>query len=191
MLTPSGAFSPGLLSAAAVAAGGTLGPIGGILVSTGHMAFELPYLILLSFLLSNVRDALMKYKRVLSIIVLAFATFFAYGLVNGGGMPKVTVTDAFLAGLVFTASNVYFLLWWVTVGLPLVEMGSTSKKHFAAMYASHVWMDFLWLALLAAAGKLLFSVALSKIFNVALAALMMLFAIDIVLKSFTNRGILP
>jgi len=191
MLTPSGAFSPGLLSAAAVAAGSTLGPLGGILVSAGHMAFELPYLVLLSFLLSNIRNTLLKYKKILSIIVLAFATFFAYGLVNGGNMPKVSVTDAFLAGLVFTASNVYFLLWWVTVGLPLVEMGSASKKHFIAMYASHVWMDFLWLALLAVAGKLLFSIALSKIFNIALAALMMLFAIDIVLKSFTDKGILP
>ncbi len=191
MLTPSGAFSPGLLSAAAVASGTALGPLGGVLVSAGHVAFELPYLVLLSVLLSSIRKVLLRFKKVLSIIVLAFATFFAYGLLSGGSMPKVTISDAFLAGLVFTASNVYFLLWWVTVGLPLVEIGSVSRKHFLVMYASHAWMDFLWLTLLAAAGQLLFSIALSKVFNIALASLMMLFAIDIVLKSFINRGILP
>ncbi len=191
LVTPSGALSPGLLSAAAVASGATLGALGGLMVSLGHVAVELPYLLVLTTMLSGIRETLLKYKKILSLIVLAFATFFAYGLVSGGGVPKVTVTDALLAGIFFTASNVYFLLWWVTVGLPLVEMASASKKHFVTMYLSHVWMDFAWLTLLSVMGKALFVAAMSKLFNVALAMLMMLFAVDITLKSFIGKGFLP
>jgi threonine/homoserine/homoserine lactone efflux protein len=190
LVTPSGALSPGLLSAAAIAAGTSLGPLGGLLVALGHTLVELPYVGVLALTLSKVREKLTKFKKPLSLLVLAFALFFAWGTV-GSGMPKIGVTDALVAGVVFTASNFYFLLWWATVGLPLLEKASVSRKHFVTMYVSHVWMDYVWLALLAAFGYALARSVIGPYFNAALALLMVIFALDVVLKSFTGKGILP
>ncbi|WP_238374136.1 LysE family transporter [Ignicoccus hospitalis] len=188
LVTPSGAFSPGLLSASAVAAGAGSGVLGGIAVATGHVLFELPYVFLLTKTLGKVKNVLDKYNKVLALVVFAFALFFAKGLLESPDMPKVTVNDALMAGFVFTAFNAYFLLWWVTVGLPLVEAASLSTTTFVAMYLSHVWMDYVWLAALAALGG---SVANFTLINYILAALLMLFAVDVVTKSFFGKGILP
>jgi len=60
------------------------------------------------------------------------------------------------------------------------------------MYTSHVWMDYVWLALLAAAGgaaKLLGPYY--SLFNYALAAMLVLFAVDIALKTYFNKKLLP
>ena len=193
LVTPSGAFSPGVLSAAAIAAGATLGPVGGLIVSTGHVAFELPYVFALSKLMGRLRPIIKRLEKPLSIIVLAFAIFFAWGLLGGSsGMRKVNVSDAFLAGFVFTASNAYFLLWWATVGLPLIELTEGRLDRFLVMYASHAWLDYLWLGLLAGIGNVSTLLGPYKgLFNLALAALLLIFAIDIVLKSFTGRSLLP
>ncbi len=193
LITPSGAFSPGVLSAAAVAAGTSLGVMGGLMVSTGHVAFELPYVFLLSKLMGRLGPVIKRLEKPLSIIVLAFAIFFAWGLVEGGSASvKINLNDAFLAGFVFTASNAYFLLWWATVGLPLIEMTAGRLDKFAVMYASHAWMDYLWLGLLAAIGNVTKLLGpYEVIFNLALASMLIVFATDIVLKSFTGKSLLP
>jgi len=191
VVTPSGALSPGLLSASAVAAGLVSGPLGGLAVAFGHMAFELPYVFLLSKAIGKVRGHLERFKKVLGLVVFLFTLFFAQGLLTSAGMPNVNVSDALLAGFVFTASNFYFLLWWATVGIPLIEMASESTKNFAIMYLSHVWMDYAWLALLAGLGRAMTLLGGAVYLNVALAILLMVFGVDVLLKSFVGKGILP
>jgi len=192
LITPSGALSPGLLSASAVAAGTSLGMLGGLLVALGHTLFELPYVFLLSLMTSKIKRIAEKYGKVLNAVVIAFALFFAWGLIEGGGSAKVTVSDALLAGFLFTASNAYFLLWWATVGFPLVEAVEGRIERFGLMYLSHVWMDYVWLAVLAAAGgaaKILGPYY--NLFNYALALLLIVFSIDIALRTYLNRRLLP
>jgi len=191
VVTPSGALSPGLLSASAVAVGAASGPIGGLAVALGHMAFELPYVFLLSRTIGKISSQLQRFKKLLGIIVFGFVLFFVKGLIESPTMPSVSVSDAFLAGFAFTAFNFYFLLWWATVGLPLVELASTDKKSFMLMYASHVWMDYIWLAALAALGSTAYLMGGLTYLNYVLAALLMLFGIDVLLKSLFDKGILP
>ena len=191
VVTPSGALSPGLLSASAVAVGLTSGPLGGLAVALGHMAFELPYVFLLSRAVGKIRPQLERFKKALGVLVFAFALFFAEGLLSSPSMPKVNVSDAFLAGFAFTAFNFYFLLWWATVGLPLVELAAESKKNFAVMYLSHVWMDYVWLAILAGIGSTASLIGGMAYLNYALAIMLVVFGLDVLLKSFFNKGILP
>ncbi|UXD21356.1 lysine transporter LysE [Ignicoccus pacificus DSM 13166] len=192
LITPSGALSPGLLSASAVAAGASLGVLGGLLVALGHTLFELPYVFVLSTMMGRIKRIAEKYGKVLNAIVIAFALFFAWGLIEGGGSASVSVSDALAAGFIFTASNAYFLLWWATVGFPLVEEIAGSPRRFAVMYTSHVWMDYVWLALLAAVGgasRLLGPYY--SLFNYALAAMLVIFALDIALRTYLNKKLLP
>src|SRR5919108_382482 len=57
-----------------------------------------------------------------------------------------------IVGIIFTAMNPFFLIWWLTVGLKLV---SDSVYLFGViegvliLFLFHIWMDYVWLALTA------------------------------------------
>jgi len=207
MVTPSGALSPGPLSASAVAAGAVLGPAAGLLIALGHMAFELPYVAALTKWAELLTRVARRYEKPMALAVAAFIYYFALGLAAEAaailnGKPPIdpqaaaiatTPLGAVATGVALTAFNPYFLLWWATVGLPLVQAAAENgPKGFAAMYTSHVWMDYAWLTLLAALGAGLSRLAgLYAALLAALAATLAAFATDILLKAYTGRKLLP
>ncbi len=206
LITPSGALSPGPLSASAVALGAKLGFMGGLVEAVGHTLFELPYVALLVRGYGGVRRFIERYERVMTLVVVGFLVWFGILLLRdaaraaaGGIETNVSVTagsllDAALIGLALTGGNVYFLLWWLTVGLPLVrDAAREGAAGFAVMYASHVWMDYAWLGLLAAAGGLarLLSPQLYAGVLAALALLLLVFAADIAVRTYLGRRLLP
>ena len=207
MVTPSGALSPGPLSAMAVALGAKMGVNAGIAMAFGHMLFEAPYVALLIRGYSSVSRILEKYGRILNALVIAFIAWFSYMLMRDGlraiiahsiaSASAATATgmlDALIAGVVLTGANAYFLLWWVTVGLPLIrDAAALGPAGFAVMYSAHVWMDYAWLALLAAGGgaaKLLGPEAYGALL-IILAILLLIFAADIAARSYAGKRILP
>ncbi|MCC6020698.1 MAG: LysE family translocator [Thermoproteaceae archaeon] len=162
VITPSGALSPGPLTAAAVALGSSRGWRAGLAVATGHAAFELPYVMALSYALAALDVGRLRIP--LSLAASAAIFLFACLLVRDavrvlrgagvipGGQPGAL--GPFLAGLALTALNPYFLLWWASVALPLVaRLGACPPHVFAAVYAAHVWVDYLWLSLMALLGS--------------------------------------
>ncbi|KSW11637.1 hypothetical protein CF15_02070 [Pyrodictium occultum] len=205
-LTPSGALSPGPLSASAVAVGALLGPLGGVLVALGHMLFELPYVALLVKWAERFEGVLRRLEKPLDVAVAAFIAYFAYGLfqsaaaaLHGAGMEGAGVAvgggalGAIATGLALTGLNPYFLAWWVTVALPLVRGAAAhGAKGFAAMYLGHVWMDYAWLALLAAAGAGLSRMTgLYAALLAGLGVLLLAFAADMLARSLAGRRLLP
>jgi len=63
-----------------------------------------------------------------------------------------------LVGLVFTAINPFFIIWWATVGSLLVAQALRLGAFIGvlAMFGAHIWMDYAWLggtASLASRGK--------------------------------------
>ncbi|MCE4612243.1 MAG: LysE family translocator [Desulfurococcales archaeon] len=163
-VTPSGALSPGPLSAGAVAIGGFTGVLGGLAVALGHTLAELPYVLLLVKSVESARRFVERWRLPLNVVVGAFLVFFAVGLVEaawsawhgslGFAAPRIaSLYSAVGYGAVLTLFNPYFLAWWVTVGYPLVN--DSSRKGYrgvAVMYLSHVWMDYVWLGLLSWSG---------------------------------------
>ena len=165
-LTPSGALSPGPLTASAVAAGAALGAVGGLLVALGHMIVEVPYVALLASSYRRIRSAVERRSRYMVAVAAAFMLFFAALLAvdayralrgdtsilaAGRGGGALGIAGSLAAGVMLTCCNPFFLLWWVTVGLPLVE-GSAALgwRGFAVMYVVHVSFDYAWLGGLAA-----------------------------------------
>lgn len=167
VVSSSGALSPGPLTFANLALGAKGGLKSGLLVATGHILFELPYVILLAFFFTSIQGLLtLPYFRVgLTVFMIAFILFFAYlvfkdvfqlseeslSVDKAVNLGSVALSNPLLAGFLLTGLNPYFLLWWGTVGLTLIEGALTFGllAGLATMYVSHIWLDFAWLGLTA------------------------------------------
>ncbi|MET1102041.1 MAG: LysE family transporter [Pyrodictiaceae archaeon] len=86
--------------------------------------------------------------------------------------------EAVIAGTLFTGGNPYFLAWWITIGLPLIRGAARNgATGFIAMYSSHVWIDYVWLAALAGLSGLLSKIAaIYAWLLIGLAAMLLYFA---------------
>ncbi|ABL89006.1 Lysine exporter protein (LYSE/YGGA) [Pyrobaculum islandicum DSM 4184] len=195
LITPSGAFSPGPLTASAVALGATRGWRAGLYVAAGHMAFELPYVTALVYAFSKINVE--TYKLPLTVAALAFILYFTYLLLRDAwriargrppAIPTSKFTNPLVAGIALTALNPYFLLWWITVAGPIVaELAAQPPYVFAAVYAAHVWMDYLWLVLMASLGNAASRLLSAKgyaAFLAALAIMLLYFGVELLRKLF-------
>ena len=202
LISPSGALSPGPLSTSAVILGARgRGLREGLLVALGHTAFELPYVYLLVRSITYV-SAIHEAREALTLVSAAFIFFFAYMTLRDalrGARPGAgnegPVYGAFAAGLLLTGLNPFFLAWWPSVAMPILEdTAMLGGVGFAAMYASHVWYDFAWLGLLAYAGRKGTEALEGRLYGILLglfAAMLMVFGADMLLRTFMGYGVLP
>jgi threonine/homoserine/homoserine lactone efflux protein len=204
VVSPSGALSPGPLTIATITLGARGGWKSGALVAFGHMMFELPYVVMLTVAFNTMKIFLESLKALILCTGVAIILYFAYMIFrdvfkgfrienakSGGKVSRSPIA----VGFTFTAFNVFFLMWWISIGLSLItrifEMGIASV---IIMYPVHVWIDFAWLSLVAEAsrrGTRLLSEKGYRVLMTLLGALMVLFAINILLKSFLGFAILP
>jgi len=210
VITASGALSPGPLTIMTMASGIKRGWKVGLIIATGHMIIELPYVILLALVLDTARAFLDNFviKSSLAIITICFMGYFAYLLLldyirlsKGINIDKsIDMTliniNPLAIGIIFTLFNPYFLLWWATLGLELVKrsiiLGLITGIIY--LYALHVWMDYAWLTFIAYASsrgvKYLGSRGY-RILLLALALMLILFAVNMASLTFLNLPILP
>lgn len=156
-VTASGALSPGPLTFAAVFGGRSSGVRYGLLEALGHMIFELPLFLFLSlgFSAALVSPDVPKYVSALGGgSLLAYAALTFKELLSGSSQTNLSMssTHPVVVGFALTALNPYFLAWWFSAGVKLVAdilLYSSSPIFLLLSYAIHVWMDYLWLALIA------------------------------------------
>jgi len=205
LLTISGAFAPGPLSFSAIIVGGRSGVLGGIFIALGHMLFELPYVLALLWFEENVVKAIEAAKQVMVVVAAAFIFYFAYLTAKTATFEGVnSVTESrlgrllrmhpILVGFVLTAFNPYFLLWWVSVGYPIVTAMASNLPLVPLIYTAHVSLDYLWLGLLAFLGgssaRLLSSKAYGYFMRL-LALVLALFGVDLLARTFLGVPLLP
>jgi threonine/homoserine/homoserine lactone efflux protein len=154
VVTASGALAPGPAFFANIAQGTKSGAKGGLAFSVGHTIFEFSLVILLAFTLQTVaNEPLIK----LVVGVAGGAALLIFGFLQirkaltpktaFSNMEKIPSKNPLLLGVLFTGLNPYFIIWWLTAGMPLIE-NALSLASFAGvliMYVSHVWMDYAWL----------------------------------------------
>ncbi len=161
MISATGAFAPGPLTIATIIVGSKGGLKEGVKMTMGHAMFEFPYVIALTMFLSSIKSTLeLRAVRIaLMLAILSFTIYFAYLTIKDGFRILKHGVDydlnrhmpsSILIGLLYTGLNPHFLIWWPTVGLPIVigiiEIGLWTLP---LVYLAHVSLDFIWLPLIA------------------------------------------
>lgn len=207
LVSASGALSPGPLTITTLTLGSRYGWKGGVMVALGHTLIEFPYVIILYFFLSSV-EALIK-GAIGHVITLAGASvvlFFAVltirdalSSLRSGITPSTNTRSALrhpvVVGALFTSLNVWFLIWWLSIGLGLISLvTSMGLIGVFTIFLSHVWLDYLWLGLVAEAGKRGAKLVGSKGYGILMCVLgiaLALFGVNMVLRRFLLITILP
>ncbi|MEM0353083.1 MAG: LysE family transporter [Archaeoglobaceae archaeon] len=152
-ISSSGALAPGPLSAATATIGVQKGWKGGFMVSLGHFVVEAPIVFLIAFFVSLATiDALMKPLAILGGGMLILFGYLTIKSALSKERSKVkTNFNPFLTGVLLTALNPFFIAWWFSVGSMLVVDSTILFGSLGAvlLLASHVWIDFAWLSLIA------------------------------------------
>jgi threonine/homoserine/homoserine lactone efflux protein len=148
----SGVMAPGPVTAVTLG----MGPgnrHAGILVALGHGIVELPLMLLIMAGVGQVfKEPWVRVAIGLAggaMMLLMGAGMLADARKAGDVAPKAARRGPLLTGIVLSAGNPYFLLWWATIGLALAtratELGIVAFGLFAVLH----WLcDAVWLEVL-------------------------------------------
>jgi threonine/homoserine/homoserine lactone efflux protein len=148
----SGALAPGSVTAAAIGMG-SRNRFAGTLIALGHGAIEFPLMVLLIF---GFGELLTRPSVEVGIglvgggflVFLAIQMFRDWGRVADGS-AGATQGGPFMAGILLSGGNPYFLIWWATVGLTLVTTAQGFGVWAFVLFALVHWScDLIWLTLL-------------------------------------------
>ena len=150
----SGVVQPGALTAATISAG-TRHRWAGTWAAIGHGLVELPLVILIIHGL----DDIIKLPKVkigiglaggVFLLIMAISLFFSIGR-PGGGQARGSAKrrHPLWTGVILSAGNPYFLLWWATIGLGLATRAEKLGMMAFALFAAIHWsLDLIWLTAL-------------------------------------------
>jgi threonine/homoserine/homoserine lactone efflux protein len=154
LVTASGAFAPGPLFFGTLIHGTKTGVRAGIWSALGHMTVEFPLVLVLALGLLNA-SAQPVVRQVISLLGgAALLIFGGFQLRDAWRGKRSEVkknqrlpANSLALGIVFTAFNPFFVIWWLTIGSKLVfdALLFASLAGVLLMYASHVWMDYAFL----------------------------------------------
>ena len=173
LVSLSGVLSPGPLLFANLIYGSKEGFRSGIKIAFGHTIVELPLIILLVVGISQIPYTDFTSNRNLKIIgivggiaIVAFSILQIKDIIKRKDMTitlhnnskkeiqKVsynTRNRPVILGIIFSALNPFFLVWWLTVGLKMISDSISSFGVLSgtiSLFSFHIWMDYAWLTLI-------------------------------------------
>ncbi len=163
VLTASGALAPGPLFFITISHGARSGAKSGFVFSIAHTLVEFSLVMLLAGGLLTVANE-PSVKLIVGVaggaVLLVFGALQIRGAIKSrfdeSGSEGVATRNLLLIGLIFTGLNPFFVVWWLTVGasLILVALEIASFAGVVFMYGCHVWMDYVWLTVVAHFSKM-------------------------------------
>ena len=162
IITISGALAPGPLFFVTLSHGMKTGTKTGIIFSISHTIVEFSLVILLALgLLSISSEPIVRTAVGIAggIVLVSFGAFqikssILFNLKSNNSGIKGN-RSLLLLGLALTGLNPYFFIWWLTIGANLIfislELAGLLGVLF--MYVCHVWVDYVWLTLIAKLAK--------------------------------------
>jgi threonine/homoserine/homoserine lactone efflux protein len=176
-ISASGVLSPGPLFLANLIYGSKMGCCSGIKIASGHAFVELPLIVLLALGVIGFSSYMFNddSTKIIGLIGGTAIIFFSLSQINNilrrrnkgyaNNNDKINnsfffklsfkgkrLGGPFIIGLIFSALNPFFLVWWFTVGLKLI---SDSILLFGVLegililFTFHIWMDYAWLSITA------------------------------------------
>jgi threonine/homoserine/homoserine lactone efflux protein len=200
-VSASGVLGPGPLFFTNIFYGLRQGSRAGLKIALGHTIIELPLIILLAAgVFTSV--ASIRYAGMIGLVggvaIIGFATMQIVGVFRKKNLLQTTSPirgekGPFVAGIVLSAFNPFFLVWWFTVGLKLIADSATFglAAGIAILFALHIWMDYAWFvgtAYLASKGSSFLKSKYYRLMLLALATVLMYYGAYF---SLTSLGNLP
>ncbi|MEM3365695.1 MAG: LysE family transporter [Candidatus Methanomethyliaceae archaeon] len=158
VISASGVMSPGPLTFATIASGSKRGWKAGPSIGLGHLIVELPLVFVIAMGATFISSIDLRWVSLgggLFMVIFGFLTVRgARGAGKEGTVSRLSGHPV-MVGVGLSSLNPYFLVWWATVGAPLVIIGMEIAGMFGVgvMFTSHIWLDFLWLTVLAFLGS--------------------------------------
>lgn len=153
----SGALMPGPVLAVTISSVIQVGFIAAVLIMIGHSILELVMVLALALGLKNI----LGNRYVTGFIGVVGGTvllWFSYGMIKsaymGISVPEanavtqastITNFDLILKGIVTSASNPYWVIWWATIGATYMLVSlEKSVVGISSFYIGHISSDFVW-----------------------------------------------
>ena len=147
----TGALAPGPTLVATVNSSLKEGWKAGPKVAAGHALVETVIFLLI---IGGLADAMQEYSRTIALAGGLALIIFGFMTVKGSRSATLAapegqvIGNAYLAGVVTSAANPYFWIWWLSVGSALVLSGLQAGLIMAALFMIGHWVaDFGWLIL--------------------------------------------
>ncbi len=185
VISISGVMSPGPLFAANVAYGLREGTKAGLKMAYGHTVVELPLVILLGIGVLSL-EILPQFREIIALLG-AISLFVFAGIQIRSVLKKPTTVfegkhGPFLAGIMLSALNPFFLIWWFTIGFKLISdaLVIASFAGIGIMFVFHIWMDYAWLctvSFLSSKGKKILSNKNYTMFMIGISGILIYFGI--------------
>ena len=140
--------------------GSKQGITAGIKIAYGHTMVELPLIIILALGLFTFFYVFLNSENLKIISIVGGIAMIVFALTQIINFTKGKVDNErqyagvsdkkgpILLGVIFSALNPLFLIWWFTIGLKLIS----DSIHFFGLvngililFSSHIWMDYAWL----------------------------------------------
>lgn len=151
LISLSGVMAPGPLTVVVVGKGAK-SPRAGALIALGHGAIEFPLMVLIALGLGP----FFQHEAFATTVGLAGGAvllWMAAGLLlslrrtgsQDAGSERMREASPFMAGMLMTGGNPYFIIWWATVGATLVFRASSYGVWQFALFAVIHWsLDLIW-----------------------------------------------
>jgi len=152
VISASGVMSPGPLFAANIFYGLKGGTKAGLKMAYGHTVVELPLVILLGVGAFSL-ETIPEFRTYITIIG-AIGLFVFAGMQlkqifkNTLDLSSKPKHGPFLAGILLSALNPFFIIWWLTIGFKLMSDSLVLWSFWGIliMFSFHIWMDYVWLS---------------------------------------------
>lgn len=197
LITASGALAPGPLFFVTISHGAKSGAKSGLVFSIAHTLVEFTLVMLLALgLLTVANEPIAK----LTVGVAGGTVLLVFGAMqirdsltsrfSETKSGEVATRNLLLIGLAFTGLNPFFIIWWLTAGaeLILLSLQFASLAGVVFMYVCHVWMDYVWLTLVAHFSKIGTNVAGFKWYRLLMAvfgAILIYFGLTFLISSLS------
>ncbi len=155
LVSVSGVLGPGPLFLASTLRATKIGALSGLQCAVGHTIVEAPLVFGLALGLSTfLSPTSVKLIGILGgsvLLIFAMIQFLQASHrvdIDPRRLPDIWHRrPGIVLGVIFTALNPFFILWWLTVGSALISQAIVlgALGGLGLMYASHIWMDYAWL----------------------------------------------
>ena len=153
LISLTGVMAPGPITAVTVGKGNE-SPHAGALIAIGHSIIEFPLMVAIFYGFGYLIE-LSYVKASIALMGGLFLVVMAIGMIRAIRTARLEsgkyISSSLLAGILLSAGNPYFLIWWITIGAAMV-MRSVQFGIFGFItFAMAHWIcDFVWCYFLSA-----------------------------------------